>query len=108
MSGWLFPLYPGIPDTPSRYEEGLKSQRKGSLAIKMLDAIFKICLEHTPEFDCPRIVKQDFVLSSNLLNSYATLICAQNIMGWVYTGTFVINDVLYVDDTTDLNVILSV
>ena len=57
----------------------------------------------TEEFDCPRIVKQGSVLSSNLCSSSTAQICDQNMMGGVYTGTFVINDVLYVDDTTDLN-----
>ena len=57
----------------------------------------------TEEFDCPRIVKQGSVLSSNLCSSSTAQICDQNMMGGIYTGTFVINDVLYVDDTTDLN-----
>ena len=57
----------------------------------------------TNHFDCPRIVKQGSVLSSNLCSSSTAQLCDQNLMGGVYTGTFVINDVLYVDDTTDLN-----
>ena len=57
----------------------------------------------TNNFECPRIVKQGSVLSSNLCSVSTAQICDQNMMGGVYTGTFVINDVLYVDDTTDLN-----
>ena len=57
----------------------------------------------TDQFECPRIVKQGSVLSSNLCSSSTAQLCDQNTRGGIYTGNFVLNDVLYVDDTTDLN-----
>ena len=57
----------------------------------------------TDQFECPRIVKQGSVLSSNLCSSSTAQICDYNHKGGMFTGTFVINDLLYVDDTTDIN-----
>ena len=57
----------------------------------------------TDEFECERIVKQGTVLSSNLCSSSTAQLCDFNITGGTYTGSFVINDLLYVDDTIDVN-----
>ena len=57
----------------------------------------------TDQFECPRIVKQGSVLSSNLCSASTAQICDYNHAGGTYTGSFVINDLLYVDDTTDVN-----
>ena len=57
----------------------------------------------TNQFECPRIVKQGSVLSSNLCSSSTAQLCDNNHVGGIYTGSFVLNDVLYVDDTTDVN-----
>ena len=57
----------------------------------------------TDQFECPRIVKQGSVLSSNLCSSSTAQLCDTNLRGGTYTGTFVINDLLYIDDTTDVN-----
>ena len=57
----------------------------------------------TEQFECPRIVKQGCVLSSNLCSSSTAQLCDVNKEGGMYIGSFVINDVLYVDDTTDVN-----
>lgn len=57
----------------------------------------------TDQFECPRIVKQGSVLSSNLCSSSTAQLCDSNFKGGFFTGTFIINDLLYVDDTTDVN-----
>ena len=57
----------------------------------------------TEQFECSRIVKQGSVLSSNLCSTSTAQLCDENYLGGIYTGNFVLNDVLYVDDTTDLN-----
>ena len=57
----------------------------------------------TDEFECERIVKQGSVLSSNLCSSSTAQLCDLNLAGGVYTGSFVLNDLIYVDDTTDVN-----
>ena len=57
----------------------------------------------TDKFECDRIVKQGSVLSSNLCSSSTAQLCDSNFAGGVYTGSFVLNDLLYVDDTTDVN-----
>ena len=57
----------------------------------------------TDQFECSRIVKQGSVLSSNLCSASTAQLCDYNLKGGTYTGSFVINDLLYVDDTTDIN-----
>ena len=57
----------------------------------------------TNPFECSRIVKQGSVLSSNLCSASTAQVCDYNNQGGFYTGTFVVNDLLYVDDTTDIN-----
>ena len=57
----------------------------------------------TDAFQCPRIVKQGSVLSSILCSSSTAQLCDVNFAGGTYTGSFVLNDLLYVDDTTDVN-----
>ena len=54
-------------------------------------------------FTCNRIVKQGSVLSSNICSTSTAEICDQNLMGFATVGDTVINDILYVDDTTDPN-----
>ena len=57
----------------------------------------------TDEFECQRIVKQGSVLSSNLCSSSTAQLCDVNLAGGVCTGSFILNDLIYVDDTTDVN-----
>ena len=57
----------------------------------------------TDVFECPRIVKQGSVLSSILCSASTAQLCDINWSGGTYTGSFVLNDLLYVDDTTDIN-----
>ena len=57
----------------------------------------------TDPFECRRIVKQGSVLSSNLCSSSTAQLIDRNKAGGIYTGSFIINDILYVDDTLDLN-----
>ena len=57
----------------------------------------------TDQFECPRIVKQGSVLSSNLCSSSTAQVCDSNLKGGIYAGASIINDLLYVDDTTDVN-----
>ena len=54
-------------------------------------------------FVCNRIVKQGSVLSSNLCSASTGELCDQNTKGYATIGSTMINDTLYVDDTTDLN-----
>ena len=54
-------------------------------------------------FDCPRIVKQGSVLSSSLCSSSTAELCDSNHTGGTLVGSLVVNDILYVDDTTDIN-----
>ena len=54
-------------------------------------------------FNCHRIVKQGSVLSSNFCSASTGELCDENYDGFAIVGSTVINDTLYVDDTTDLN-----
>lgn len=54
-------------------------------------------------FECQRIVKQGTVLSSNLCSASTGELCNSNNKGGATVGTVTINDILYVDDTTDPN-----
>ena len=52
---------------------------------------------------CHRIVKQGSVLSSNICSASTAELCDENNDGYAVVGSTMINDTLYVDDTTDLN-----
>ena len=57
----------------------------------------------TNTFTCNRIVKQGSVLGSNICSASTAEVCNTNMKGSATVGDIVINDILYVDDTTDLN-----
>ena len=54
-------------------------------------------------FSAPRIVKQGSVLSSNLCSSSTAELCDTNPYGGAMIGSLLLNSLLYVDDTLDLN-----
>ena len=54
-------------------------------------------------FTCDRIVKQGSVLSSNICSASTGELCDENKDGFAIIGQVLVNDTLYVDDTTDLN-----
>ena len=54
-------------------------------------------------FSSPRIVKQGSVLSSSLCSSSTGELCDSNITGGTMVGSLFISNLLYVDDTTDVN-----
>ena len=54
-------------------------------------------------FGRDRIVKQGSVLGSNLCSSSTGELCDRNFSGGSNVGIVYINDLLYVDDTTDIN-----
>ena len=54
-------------------------------------------------FECKSIVKQGTVLSSNLCSASTGELCDTNFKGGASVGSLTINDILYVDDTTDAN-----
>ena len=54
-------------------------------------------------FECHRIVKQGSVLSSNICSASTGELCDENQDGFAVIGDVLINDTLYVDDTTDYN-----
>ena len=54
-------------------------------------------------FSSPRIVKQGSVLSSNLCSSSTAELCDTNVTGGTMIGSLFISNLLYVDDTTDVN-----
>ena len=54
-------------------------------------------------FSSPRIVKQGSVLSSNLCSSSTAELCDSNVTGGSMVGSLFISNLLYVDDTTDVN-----
>ena len=57
----------------------------------------------TESFECPRIVKQGTVLGPTLCSSSTAELCDRNHSGGVLAGSTVINDIMFVDDTTDVN-----
>ncbi len=57
----------------------------------------------TRPFECPRIVKQGTVLGPTLCSSSTAELCDRNTIGGVLAGSTVISNLLYVDDTTDVN-----
>ena len=57
----------------------------------------------TKPFSCPRIVKQGTVLGPPLCSSSTAQLCDQNNQGGVMIGSSIVNDIIYVDDTTDIN-----
>ena len=57
----------------------------------------------TDSFQCPRVVRQGTVLGPTLCSSSTAELCNRNHSGGVLVGSMTINDLIYVDDTTDVN-----
>ena len=57
----------------------------------------------TNRFECKRIVKQGSVLSSNICSASTGELCDSNSLGYATIGNTMINNTLFVDDTSDYN-----